>query len=163
MKVTEVEIKEFFEQQKYDISVQKFSIAEILISNSGNFANNADYLAKKLVEELRNGADFDNVVQQFSSGFSSESRGVIGWVSQSDIDPRIYKSISRLVKNGYSNPILLADGYHIFKLLGAKTETKITDRDFSTARNIIFKRKLKTIARGHLMDIRKNAFVEVKL
>lgn len=161
VKVTEVEVKEFFEQHKYNTSVNKYRVAEVLISNSGNLSNNAAQLASKLVVELRHGADFKNVVKQFSSGFTSEDIGEIGWVSQSDIDPKIFALISKLGKGGYSDPLLLADGYHIFKLLDAKSETKIADQDLTAARNVIFQRKLQTLAKGYLMDIRKKAFVEI--
>lgn len=161
VKVTEVEVREFFEQQKYDISIKKFSISEILISKGGSFGNNAASLAKKLVDELRQGADFDNIVQQFSASFSSENAGKIGWVSRNDVSPKVYEVVLKLTKNSYSNPVLLADGYHIFKLLDIKTETEITDKDFNIARNAIFIKKLETITRGHLMDIRKKSFIEV--
>lgn len=161
VKVTEVEVKEFFEQHKYNTSVNKYLVAEVLISNSGNLSNNAAQLASKLAIELRHGADFKNVVKQFSSGFTSENNGEIGWVSQSDIDPKIFALISKLGKGGYSDPLSLADGYHIFKLLDAKSETKIADQDLTAARNVIFQRKLQTLAKGYLMDIRKKAFVEI--
>lgn len=159
--VTEVEIREFFEQQKYDISVRKFLISEILISNTGNMAKNSQDLAQKLLEELQEGANFENIVEQFSSGFSAENNGKIGWVDQGDIDPKIYNAITKLTKNSYSNPLLLSDGYHIFKLLDAKTESKINDKDYKKARNIITMRKLQVVANGYLMDLRKNAFVEI--
>ncbi len=50
----------------------------------------------------------------------------------------------------------------IFKLLDSKIENKINDQDLNEARNIIFSRKLQSVAKGHLMDLRKKAFVEVK-
>lgn len=157
VKVTEVEIKEFFEQHKFNTDVKKFLISEVLISPS----KNAGQLATKLVEELRQGADFKNIVRQFSASLTAENNGEIGWVSQSDIDHKIYAVISKLKKDGYSDPLLLADGYRIFKLLDIKTETKIADHDLNAARNAIFSRKLQTVAKGHLAELRKKAFVEV--
>ncbi len=157
VKVTDVEVKELFEQNKFSIDVRKFRIAEIVISNSSNAAQ----FANKLADELRQGADFKNLVQQFSSAVSSENYGEIGWVSQSDIDPKIYAAISKLKKGGYSDSVQLGDGYHIFKLLDAKTEIKIHEKDLATAKNIIFNNKLQTLSKGYLMDLRKKAFVEV--
>lgn len=163
VKVSEVEINEFFEQQKFNISVKKFFIAEILISNKGSLGSKALPLANKLAIELKNGANFKNILQQFSSGGLDEHGGEIGWVWQGDIDAKIYDAIFRLTKNSYSDPVLLADGYHIFKLLDVKTDTKIADQDLSTARSAIFSRKLQTIAKGYLMDVRKRAFVEISM
>jgi peptidyl-prolyl cis-trans isomerase SurA len=162
VKVTEVEVKEFFEQHKFNTDVKKFYVAEILISPTGKSAQTAEQFAAKLAIELRQGADFKNLVKQFSNGITAENNGEIGWVSQSDIDSKIYSAISKLNKGGYSDPVSLSDGFHIFKLLETKTETKIADQDLNAARNAIFSRKLQTLAKGNLMDIRKKAFVEIK-
>jgi len=155
VRISDFEVKEFFEQHRLNSDVRKFLIAEVLISG-----NNAPQLAHKLLEELRAGANFQTIVQQFSSGISAETNGEIGWVSQGDIDPKIYEAISRLNKNGYSDVVTLSDGYHIFKLLDAKTERKISDQDLSAARNQIFNAKLQNVAKGYLMDLRKKAFIE---
>ncbi|MBP7710513.1 MAG: SurA N-terminal domain-containing protein [Rickettsiales bacterium] len=157
VKVTEVEVREFFEQHKFNTDVKKFLIAEILIAPS----QNSEQLATKLVQELRQGADFKNIVRQFSASLSAENNGEIGWVSQADIDQKIYAAISKLKKDGYSDAIKLADGHHIFKLLDAKTETHIADQDMAAARNAIFSKKLQTVAKGYSMDLRKKAFVEI--
>lgn len=155
VRVSDFEVKEFFEQHRLNSDVRKFLIAEILISGA-----NAPQLANKLVDELRAGANFKSIVQQFSSAVSAENGGELGWVSQSDIDPKIYNAISKLSKNGYSDAVALNDGYHIFKLLDAKTERTISDKDLNTARNQIFNAKLQNFAKGYLMDLRKKAFIE---
>lgn len=158
VKITEVETKEFFEQQKFNINFQKFLIAQIMIPAS----ENASAIATKLTDELRAGADFKALVKQFSrDSLSAENNGEIGWVSQQDINPKIYDAVSQMKKGEYSNPILFSDGYYIFKLINTKTETKIEDRDMNAAHNIIFSRKLQTLAKGYSMDLRKKAFVEI--
>ena len=157
VKVTEVEIKELFEQRKYNISVKSFLISEILISKTNR---NAKKLAEKLVLELREGAKFDDIVKQFSNGYNANNKGEIGWVSSGEISDKIYKSILKVKKGSYTDAILLSDGYHIFKLLDIRTKTKIPEKDFEVARNIILTRKLQIKAKGHLMDLRKKSFIE---
>ena len=66
----------------------------------------------------------------------------------------------KLKKGGYTNPIALSDGYHIFKVLDAKAEDKIHDQDLKAARNVIFSHKLQTAAKGYMIDLRKKSFVE---
>ncbi len=156
VKITEAETREFFEQQHFDTNVKKFHIAEIFIPKSPNAAS----LASKLVMELKSGADFKNIVKQFSQSLSVENSGDLGWVLHNEIDPKIYNELSKLNKNEYSNPILLADGYFIFKLLDAKVESKVADKDLNAAKNAIFSRKLQIIAKGYLNELHKNAFVE---
>jgi peptidyl-prolyl cis-trans isomerase SurA len=155
--VTDVEIREFFEQYKFNTDIKKFLISELLISHSENSLK----FASKLVEELRQGADFENLVKQFSASISAENQGKIGWVSKSDLDIKIYNSVSKLQKGGYSNPVQMFDGYRIFKLLDTKIETDIAEQDVAKARNLIFTKKLQTFAKGYLMDLRKKSFVEI--
>ncbi len=157
VKVAEVEVREFFEQHKFNTDVKKFFVAEILIPQSKNSLQ----LASKLVFELRQGADFKNIVRQFSGSITAENNGEIGWVSQADIDQKIYAAISGLKNGEYSDLVSLSDGHHIFKLLDIKTENSITDHDLNAARNMIFGKKLQSLAKGYLMDLRKKAFVEI--
>ena len=158
VKVSDVEVREFFEQHKLNSDVRKFLLAEVLISPS----ENAVQLASKLAIELKSGADFKTIVKQFSSSVIGDGSGEIGWVAQTDLDPKIYVAISKLGKGNYSDSVQLADGYHIFKLLDSRVETKIADQDLNAAKGIIFNRKLQSLAKGYLMDLRKRAFVEIK-
>lgn len=158
VKITEVEVKEFFEQQKYDTSVKKFLIAQVFIPNS----ENSKMIADKLVVELRNGADFSNVVKQFSrDSLVTENNGEIGWVSQKEINAKLYVVISQLSRGGYSDAVQSAEGYYIFKLIDTKVETNIEEQDLAAARNIIFSRKLQSVAKGYLMELRRKAYIEV--
>jgi len=159
VKVTDVEVREFFEQQKFNTNVRKILIAEIFIPQS----ENASQLATKLVVELKQGANFKNIVEQFSRSTTGDNGGEIGWVSQGDVDPAVYSAILKVTKGGYSDPVLVSDGYHIFKVLDIKTETKVADHDLNAAHNIIFSKKLQTLAKGYLSDLRKKSFVEVSL
>ena len=158
VKITDAEVNEFFEQHKFNTNVSKYLLAEIFIP----VGDNSDIMAKKLVSELRSGADFRSIVKQFSRhSVTAENDGELGWVSQNDIDARIFATISKLKKNEYSDPILVNDGYYIFKVLNIKQEAKIEERDLNVARNQIFVKKLQNVAKGRLMDLRKKAFVEV--
>ena len=161
VKVSESEVKEFFEQKKFNINVKKFLIAEIFIPFVGNNSESAMQLTNKLVIELRQGASFKNIVEQLSRSVTESTNGELGWVSQGDVDPRIYAAISRLDKGGYSDPVLLNDGFHIFRVLDIKSENSVADQDLEAARNAIFGRKLQNAAKGYLMDLRKKSFVEI--
>ncbi len=160
IKVSESEIRELFEQKKFNISVKKFFIAELSVARGGQGEYSDKLFAESLFIELKNGANFHEMVKQFSSGFSAESGGDIGWVSQGEIDKKVFEEISKLKNGEYSNPILLSDGYHIFKLIDQKNENNISEKDMRGGKNVVFARKIEVAARGHMIDIRKKAFVE---
>ncbi len=164
IKVIDLEIEEFFEQAKAKTDNRKFLLAEIVINKSmniNNVENNALEFASKISLDLNNGANFNELVRQFSVAVNSQNNGEIGWVSQGDIDAKIYQAISNLAKNSSSKPILFGDGYHIFKVLDIKLEKRVNDKNVDFARNFIFRRKLQNYGKGYLMEIRKKSFIEI--
>lgn len=160
VKVADFEIREFFEQKSIDVEYKKYNISEIVILNNRDFSKK---FAEKILSDLKNGANFNSFVKQFSSGFSAESYGKIGWVYKSDIDARIYDEISKLKVGEYSDLVLLNDGFHIFKLDDIKSEIKISEKESDIAKNAIFLKELQNQAKGYLIELRRKAFVEVIL
>jgi peptidyl-prolyl cis-trans isomerase SurA len=164
IKVTDLEIEEFLEQGKSRTDARKFLLAEIVIGKNltqNNSANNALEFSQKIFYDLSRGADFKELVHQFSASINAQNNGEIGWVSQGDIDPKIYQAINNLPKNSYAKPILLDDGYHIFKVLDVRVEKVFNKKEADLARNFIFRNKLRNYAKGYLMDMRKKAFIEI--
>lgn len=160
IKVSDIEIEEFLEQGGLRADQRKFLISEmVVLKNSKN--SNSEEFVNKIYQELLGGANFKEMVRQFSVSLTAQNDGEIGWVGQGDVDSKIYQAINTLAKNSYSKPILLNDGYHIFKLLDAKVEKNIDEKQGSVAKNIITRNKLNNMAKGYLMDIRKKAFVEI--
>lgn len=159
IKVSDIETEEFIERGKSRADNRKFYLAEIVIDHKEN-QERAQIFSEKLFDDLQKGANFNELVRQFSMSISSQNLGVIGWVGQGDIDAKIYQAINLLSKNSYSRPILLSDGYHIFKLLDSRVEKTIDPKEADFARNLIFQSKLKTSALGYMMDMRKKAFIE---
>jgi parvulin-like peptidyl-prolyl isomerase len=164
IKVTDLEIEEFLEQGKSRSDARKFLLAEIVIGKNlsqNNGTNNALEFSQKIFYDLSRGSDFKELVRQFSASINAQNNGEIGWVSQSDIDPKIYQAINNLSKNSYAKPILLDDGYHIFKVIDVRVEKVFNKKEADLARNFIFRNKLKNYAKGYLMDMRKKAFIEI--
>lgn len=156
IRISDQEIKEFLEQQKLDISQIKYFIAEIFIRNSPE----AEILSNKIYKELNSGGNFKSFVKQFSSSHSQENNGEIGWISKSDVNEKIYDSIKNLEINSYSEPVFIADGYYIFKLIKKKNVSELKENDINYARNRIFIRELETESKKYLMELRKKSFIE---
>ena len=76
----------------------------------------ANILANRLVEQLRSGASFSAVAQQFSQSSTSGQGGYIGWVAEGQLDQEIINIVRNLDKDGISNPINSTGGYYIIRL-----------------------------------------------
>lgn len=157
VKVSEIEINELLEQRKISDKITRYNLAEIVFEDS----NNSLEFSTKMLQELQNGADFEAMVSQFSMASSSRNGGKIGWFSISELNPKISLSIVNLKKNHYSPPILLGDGYHIFKLLDITSESYMSDEELSMVRNFVANQKLDSLSKGYLLDLKKKAFIEI--
>jgi peptidyl-prolyl cis-trans isomerase SurA len=71
-------------------------------------------LAERLIEQLRQGAPFQALAQQFSQNGGG---GQLGWVSEGMLDDELMRALSRLQVNTVTPPIRTNDGYHILILL----------------------------------------------
>jgi parvulin-like peptidyl-prolyl isomerase len=148
--ISEIELQEFFEQNHLVNDNKKFLIYEIVLPNS----QNSFEFAKRLLLDLKDGADFKELIKQFSSSASLERNGEIGWVSQNEIDSKIYDAISKLNKNDYSEVLLLKDGYHIFKLEDIKYS-------HINAKKVLFNNKLENLGKGYIVDLRRRSYIEL--
>lgn len=71
-------------------------------------------LAERLIEQLRQGAPFQALAQQFSQNGGG---GQLGWVSEGMLDDELMRALGRLQPGTVTPPIRTNDGYHIMMLL----------------------------------------------
>ena len=65
------------------------------------------------MEQLRRGAPFAAVAQQFSQGASAASGGDLGWVLPGALDPSLDAALERVQPRSFSEPVRSASGWHI--------------------------------------------------
>jgi len=99
------------------IGRDQFEISEIFLGyEDSKEEEEANILANRLVEQLREGASFSAVAQQFSQSSTSGQGGYIGWVAEGQLDNEVINAIKNLDKDGISNPINSTGGYYIIRL-----------------------------------------------
>jgi len=121
------EINSAYEANKASFTVpHEFRIAQILISLPAYADEAATTMAKKKVqtvmEELKApGADFAKIARNESNEpVTAEAGGLMGWVDEKRMPPRIRIQAMTLPLNVVSQPIQLDDGWHIIKVLETK-------------------------------------------
>lgn len=72
--------------------------------------------AQRLIEQLRAGAPFSSVAQQFSQAASAANGGDIGWVSESQLGPEIAEVVRSMDVNTVSDPIRTVNGFYVMQL-----------------------------------------------
>ncbi len=117
VQIGEDEIDETLERINSDASQVQFQLGEIYLSfDNPNQEREMTQGAQRLVEQLRAGAPFASVAQQFSQAASAASGGDIGWVSESQLAPQIAEAVSRMDVGTVSNPIRSLNGFYIMQL-----------------------------------------------
>jgi len=165
LKANESEIKEAMELRNISPDITQLLLAEIYIPfdyEVNKESIDAKILAKKLAEELRSGKNFKSIVKQFSRSPSSENYGEIGWFGKNDLDPKIYQGVAKIKVGEVSDPVLLNNGYYLFKILDKKiVSNNLSDKDIKVIKGDILSKKLQISARSFMIDLRKKSFVEI--
>jgi peptidyl-prolyl cis-trans isomerase SurA len=118
--------------------------------------------ARGLVTTLRGGASFAALARQVSAAGSAENGGDLGWVPLSAIVPDLRDRIAALAVGEVSEPIVSAAGVHIFQVRDQRQTTPAaTDRE--AVRLAIEQQQLERQASRYLRDLRRDAFVDVRI
>lgn len=152
------EIKEWLEKEKIEGQNDKFLLQDFVIEKSLD----SQEFANKIYEELRSQDNFKNFIGNFLLLKSSDNNQNASWFWASELNQKIYHSVDKIKIGEYSKPILLDDGWHIFKLIDKRNDLKLSDKEYDFVKNQIFNRKTEVAIKNYLQDLRKRAFVEFK-
>ncbi len=124
---SEIEVRKAYDTNKAALLVPKqYRLAQIFIGLPANADKATTDKARARLDTVRNnlrqsGADFAAVARAESDEKTSAERdGEIGWMTEAQIQPEIRPSVVGLAKGAISEPIQLADGWHILKTLDTK-------------------------------------------
>lgn len=122
IEIGDEEIDAVISRIEANAGVTEYRVGEILLPID-NPADAADIrtLAARLVEQLRDGADFRAVAQQFSKSATAATGGDIGWVQPGELDPAIDSVITALDRFEISEPIDVPEGIQIVILIDQRT------------------------------------------
>ncbi len=115
--ISEDEISIVYNRTIESLDREQYDISEIFIGfESKEEEVDALILAKRLIEQLKNGASFAPVAQQFSQASSSGQGGYIGWVAEGQLNLKIVDALKGLNNKQISDPIKTVNGFYIVRL-----------------------------------------------
>lgn len=85
--------------------------------------------AERLVSQLREGAPFEGLAQQFSQSASARVGGDIGWISAEALDEPLARAIADLPAGQVTEPIRTVLGYYILKVEGRRIREQAPPSD----------------------------------
>lgn len=134
IEIGDEEIDAVIARIKANAGVTEYRVGEILlpIDNPAD-APDIRTLAGRLVEQLRSGAVFQSVAQQFSKSATAATGGDIGWVQPGELDPATDQVITRLERLEISDPIDVPEGIQIVILIDKRTNEPPDPNDRTVA------------------------------
>lgn len=142
----------------------EFLVAEILLP-VGPQAKDADVaqLARKLIGEINKGAPFLRLAQQFSAAPGASQGGDRGWIQEGQLAAELEFALNHLEKNHLSDPVRLADGYHILLLRDKRVMSDETLPPREAVINTLGVQRLERLQARHLLDLKSSAFIETRV
>lgn len=125
--VSEAEIDDAMARVRSNVGKTESRVAEIFLPiDKVEQAEDARRGANQIMEQLRRGAPFAAVAQQFSHGATAQSGGDLGWILPGSLDPALDAAIEKAPLRQASEPVRSPAGWHILYV--------IDRRPFATAR-----------------------------
>lgn len=112
--VSDAEVDDALSRMRTNIGKTETRVAEIFVPvDRAEGVDEGKRSADRIMEQLRRGAPFAAVAQQFSQGASAASGGDLGWVLPGALDPALDSAIERVQPRSYSEPVRSGSGWHI--------------------------------------------------
>lgn len=103
VEVTDEEIKNYYEQGKYELNARHILVAD-------------EETANEVVEKLNNGGDFAKLAEEYSQDGSASNGGELGWFTVGSMVPEFNDAAYALEVNEISEPVKSQFGYHIIQV-----------------------------------------------
>ena len=150
--VSDKELKEVYDKQIGGADPKEFKARHILVKDEAK--------AKKLIEELNDGANFEEVAKKESTGPSGKNGGDLGWFSSAQMVPAFSKATAKLKKGTHSQkPVKTRFGFHIIKLEDTRKRELPKFEDVKNQITPIIQNKR---LQEYVLKLRSKAKIEVK-
>jgi peptidyl-prolyl cis-trans isomerase SurA len=128
--VSDNEVNDEITRLKADIGKPQSHVAEIFLAmDNPTQEPEVKSLADKLIQQIRAGAQFPAVAQQFSQSPSAATGGDIGWVTPNQFGPPLDDAIAKMNPGEMSYPIRTTAGYYILYLVARRTPGQTSTDD----------------------------------
>lgn len=118
--ISEAELNEFIERTGDSLEEAEYNISHILFAlpdaASPEQINTALESANDILAQLQQGAEFDQLANEFSSGATALQGGSLGWRGRAEIPGLFSEDILKMQPGGYAGPLRSPSGFHIITL-----------------------------------------------
>ena len=126
--------------------------------------NQTKELMNEVYQKLIDGEDFKQLARQYSEDPGSKMEGgELGWSAPDTFDPTFEAVMNSVDTGEISKPFQSSFGWHILEVQGRRNEDISEDVRKNRAYSIIFNRKFEQELQRTLIELRSEAYVDIKL
>ena len=154
IRISDAQIDETINRLSANVSKPNYRVAEIYIEASPDIGgiDGAMEGANAMIAQLKDGAPFPLLAQQFSSSPTAAKGGDLGWVREGELRPELNEVVPQLEKGGLSTPIRVPGGVYVIALV----DKKISEADtLYKLRQVVVKNDDIEAAKSQLVSLRK--------
>ncbi|HTV46525.1 MAG TPA: peptidylprolyl isomerase [Stellaceae bacterium] len=128
--VSDAEIDETLNRLKRDANEPESRVAEIFLAvDNPTQDDEVHTLADHLIEQMKQGARFSAVAQQFSQSPTAAVGGDLGWIHPDELSPALAKAVAQMQPGELSPPIRTAGGYYLLLVLDRRAPGHATSEE----------------------------------
>lgn len=136
--VTDAEVADYFSKNKETFRTEEqFTIREIVLLQENRSPEDLAKLGQQVLEELRSGTSFNELVVKYSQAPSRFQEGKMGPFKKGDLSPELENAALALKEGEVSEPLPTRAGLHIIKL---ESHAMPKDPDMEASRSEIVSR-----------------------
>ena len=122
VELSDEEIDEALKRTKEHAGEPQSRVAEIFLAvDKPGQEDEVRALAERLVQQMRQGARFSAIAQQFSQSATAAVGGDIGWVRPEQLPPELGKAVSQLKPGELSPPVRVSGGFYLLLVVDRRT------------------------------------------
>jgi len=126
--------------------------------------NQAEELINTIYERLTSGEDFKQLARQYSEDPGTKmDGGELGWSNPGDYDPAFEQMLNATLIGELSKPVKSSFGWHVIEVMDRRSEDVSQEEQKDRAFRIIFDRKFEQELQSTLIELRAEAYVDIKL
>jgi len=124
----------------------------------------AELLIKDIHKRLLDGEDFKQLARQYSEDPGSKmDGGNLGWANPGEYDPAFEKTLNATSIGEIASPVQSSFGWHVIEVLDRRNEDVSQEQQKNRAYQIIYERKFEQELQSTLIELRAEAYVDIKL
>ena len=169
IQITEKEVEKYYKENMDDYNTPpEVRIQQILLiipsEASEQEINQIREKADGIVQKIREGEDFTNMVKLYSQDATADIGGVMGAFRQGELLPALNKVAFSLDVGDVSSVIQTSRGFHIIRVLDKRERQKMTKEErWNEIENFLYNQKYEDEFQQWIKKIRKRSYLKISL